>query len=390
MTPFGSCKFSDFSREKAQNLFLEIAKSISIVYWSPSQNRYRACFCTASPEMARFTKIARDPGRIQATEAERLARTEDFAKRTKESTHSPTEKEQLVAEKFAPREPATKGELFKGETVGLVTHENFRRRRELLENSGGEIKGKGENGKREEGKGMKRPRVERMLLDDSDSDDSDEEDGGVRENGVVAHNGASRMRRIDESLLKRRRLGTNPDIDSSFLPDRDREREMAAERKRLEQQWLAEQDRIKAEKINITYSFWDGAGHRRTISCTKGTTIGRFLAQVQISFKALRNVSADQLMYIKEDLIIPHHYSFYDFIVTKARGKSGPLFDFGVKEDVRLVNDAGKEKEDAHAGKVVERRWYERHRHIFPASRWEVYDPKKSYDRYTIHGDELW
>ena len=29
---------------------------------------------------------------------------------------------------------------------------------------------------------------------------------------------------------------------------------------------------------------------------------------------------------------------------------------------------------------------YERNKHIFPASRWEVYDPNKSYGSYTIHG----
>ena len=29
--------------------------------------------------------------------------------------------------------------------------------------------------------------------------------------------------------------------------------------------------------------------------------------------------SADNLIYIKEDLLIPHHYSFYDLIVTKVR-----------------------------------------------------------------------
>ena len=33
---------------------------------------------------------------------------------------------------------------------------------------------------------------------------------------------------------------------------------------------------------------------------------------------------------------------------------------------------------------VVERLWYERNKHIFPASRWEVYDPNKDYGAYTI------
>ena len=36
-------------------------------------------------------------------------------------------------------------------------------------------------------------------------------------------------------------------------------------------------------------------------------------------------------------------------------------------------------------GKVVMRGWYERNKHIFPASRWEPYDPNKCYDKYTVH-----
>ena len=66
------------------------------------------------------------------------------------------------------------------------------------------------------------------------------------------------------------------------------------------------------------------------------------------------------------------HYTFYDFIVNKARGKSGPLFNFDVHDDVRLLADASIEKDESHAGKVVERSWYQRNKHIFPASRWEV------------------
>jgi len=89
-------------------------------------------------------------------------------------------------------------------------------------------------------------------------------------------------------------------------------------------------------------------------------------------------------MYIKEDLIIPHHFTFYDLIATKARGKSGPLFNFDVHDDVRLVGDATIEKDESHAGKLLTRGWYERNNHIFPASRWEVYDPSKTYEKYTI------
>ena len=40
--------------------------------------------------------------------------------------------------------------------------------------------------------------------------------------------------------------------------------------------------------------------------------------------------------------------------VEQARGKSGPLFNFDVHEDVRLINDARVEKDESHAGKVVQ------------------------------------
>lgn len=91
-------------------------------------------------------------------------------------------------------------------------------------------------------------------------------------------------------------------------------------------------------------------------------------------------------MYIKEDLIIPHQITFYELIKNKARGKSGPLFNFDVHDDVRMYSDIRVEKDESHAGKIVDRKWYERNKHIFPASRWELYDPTKTYAKYTIRG----
>lgn len=40
-------------------------------------------------------------------------------------------------------------------------------------------------------------------------------------------------------------------------------------------------------------------------------------------------------------------------------------------------------------GKVITRSFYEKNKHIFPYSRYEVYDPNKEYSRYTIHGSEV-
>ena len=72
------------------------------------------------------------------------------------------------------------------------------------------------------------------------------------------------------------------------------------------------------------------------------------------------------------------------FVFVQARNKSSPLFNFDVHDDTRLVNDASVEKDESHAGKVLTRNWYERNKHIFPASRWEPCDPTNIYEKYSI------
>jgi protein FAM50 len=37
--------------------------------------------------------------------------------------------------------------------------------------------------------------------------------------------------------------------------------------------------------------------------------------------------------------------------------------------------------DDPTLTKVVDRRWYERHKHIYPASTWQDFDPEKDYTR---------
>jgi len=194
----------------------------------------------------------------------------------------------------------------------------------------------------------------------------------------------------DVPIPKIQKVKKNPSVDTGFLPDRERDEAEQKKREQLKAEWEAEQARIKSEEIDVTYSYWDGAGHRFTTRVTKGTTIGGFLNNVRGQVKQLRNASVDQLMFIKEDIILPQNISFYDLIINKARGKSGPLFAFDVHEDVRLTGDARVEKDETHAGKVVEKRWYDHNKEKFPASRWEVYDPAKTFESYSIHGGETY
>lgn len=73
-------------------------------------------------------------------------------------------------------------------------------------------------------------------------------------------------------------------------------------------------------------------------------------------------------------------FRFQDFIATKAMGKTGPLWQFDAAGEVRLRQDAAVDMIESHPAKVVLRTWYERNKHIYPASRWEAFVPNKEYN----------
>lgn len=109
-----------------------------------------------------------------------------------------------------------------------------------------------------------------------------------------------------EPPTKKAKVLKNPAVDTSFLPDRERDTRERQEREELRRKWLKDQETLKNEDVEITYSYWDGAGHRRVVKCKKGDDIAVFLEKCRQQFPELRGTSVDNLMYIKEDLIIPH------------------------------------------------------------------------------------
>lgn len=68
---------------------------------------------------------------------------------------------------------------------------------------------------------------------------------------------------------KKGKFRKNPNVDTSFLPDREREEAERKERERLRVEWLEKQEEIKKEEIEVVYSYWDGSGHRKSVTvCT--------------------------------------------------------------------------------------------------------------------------
>ena len=118
------------------------------------------------------------------------------------------------------------------------------------------------------------------------------------------------------SLKKVKRFGKDPNVSTYFLPDKEREEEEKRLREQLQKEFDERQEAIKEEQIEITYSYWDGSGHRRQTTVKKGLRIDQFLEHCRRElcdgFPELRGTSAENLMYIKEDLVIPH-VSFFVF-----------------------------------------------------------------------------
>ena len=331
---------------------------------------------------------AADAAKIRRLEEQRAKQAADV-ERAKEKLAADADKSHIVA--FASSKSEAIDAAASAASVGLQTKAQFAEKRAAaaaeLE---AEARAKAEAAAAEKSKEKDRKRKKQKKDAKSKlsfADDEEEFGGEEEEDDDAAH-------AADGKKTKFASVGKNPAVDTALLPDRDRERAETEERERLKREYVERANRVKAEKLEITFSYWDGGGHRRRVEVLKGDTIGEFLQKARDAlsseFRELRHASADGLMYIKEDLIMPHSVSFHDLIVNKARGKSGPLFHFDVHDDVRVMGGgAGVEKDESHAGKVIHRTWYEKNKHIFPASRWELWEPGKEYGGYTIHGGEV-
>ena len=144
-------------------------------------------------------------------------------------------------------------------TAGLVTKAEFARRREELEHKADEKEG-GETRKKKKKKG----KAGGAVLSFGNEDGEDEE-------------------AADKLLPKRPKLYKNPSVDSSFLPDKERDEALARRREKLAKEYKNGQDAIKAQLIEVTYSYHDPSGrdgfrgHRNTVTLPKGATMQEFL-----------------------------------------------------------------------------------------------------------------
>ena len=235
---------------------------------------------------------------------------------------------------------------------------------------------------------------------------------------------------------KQKRLGPNASL-SAAAPKAMTKSALLREaqtREQLRKEFLSMQEAVKAAEIIIPFVFYDGTNiPGGACKVKKGDHIWLFLdrsrkvgAELGVgggekakSRNEWARVGVDDLMLVRGEIIIPHHYELYYFIINKTLGPNGkPLFDYAAtvvpsqlqspspisdndsfdpitsapsspkmkrtnNNNNGLIAAADRHLEgasdDPNFTKVVDRRWYERNKHIFPASVWEEFEPGKDY-----------
>lgn len=128
--------------------------------------------------------------------------------------------------------------------------------------------------------------------------------------------------------------------------------------------------------IELKYSYWDTHAFK-TVLLDPKSSVEQFIDSVRKEFPSLKGVSMDNILCVKDDLILPHVSRLFDFqhlsfqSLRKIEGKYGLLFDesksfqiLGPSEKNRLV-------------RIAERSWFERHKHLHPANKWKPLDINK-------------
>ncbi|KAH7114249.1 XAP5, circadian clock regulator-domain-containing protein [Dendryphion nanum] len=329
---------------------------------------------------------------------------------------------------------ATAEDILKEQTVGLVNLSEFRKRRaEALERKEreGSTGGSGATTPRD-GASTPQPLFKKKRkvapkgkisfgLDDEDDTESAASTNATPRGTTPTDSSAVISENETKSVKKRLganiSIGVKPRVMTKSALAREAEQADIARK-----DFVKMREAVKATEIIIPFVFYDGTnipGGRCRMK--KGDQIWLFLdkarkvgAELGVGGDKSRRdwarVSVDDLMLVRGEVILPHHYDFYYFLFNKVVAFDNHIFNYSseptkgtpqmMETDVEVLEPldynpllpTGKAKDkkstipdvelegyddDATLTKVVDRRWYERNKHIFPASVWTEYGPEK-------------
>lgn len=173
-----------------------------------------------------------------------------------------------IENKFATHYNAVEQQL-KTSTIGLVTLDEMKAKQEnIVKEREKKLAQKEKEKEQEKEKALAAKQAEKtkqkkqiQALSFNLEEDEEEEDGGIEDEDEDEE--------VElEPVVKK--IKKNPDVDTSFLPDREREEEENKLREELRQEWAQKQNALKEEEIEITFSYWDGSGHRRGVVMKTG------------------------------------------------------------------------------------------------------------------------
>ncbi|EOD48329.1 putative xap5 domain protein [Neofusicoccum parvum UCRNP2] len=327
---------------------------------------------------------------------------------------------------------STAEDLLKSQTVGLVQLSDFRKRRaealdlkdrERQEQALGRTSGSStpaDGGSTPRPAKKKKKNVAKGKLSFGLDDDEEQESGtsaaATPRSATPDENGGASSDKDKDAVVPKKKLGANSNV--AFKPKVMTKSALlreAQQRESLRKEFLIMQESVKATDFVIPFVFYDGTnipGGKCKIK--KGEHVWLFLDKAR-KMGAELGVGGDKsrrewARVGVDDLML--HYDFYYFMVNKAIGFTGPIFGYSAQptsatplpsqdEDIdpatfnplerqEKKKDKGVTEEDASlegynddpaVTKVVDRRWYERNKHIFPASIWEEFDPSKDYSK---------
>ncbi|KAF2652850.1 XAP5-domain-containing protein [Lophiostoma macrostomum CBS 122681] len=330
---------------------------------------------------------------------------------------------------------ATAEDLLKEQTVGLVNLHDFRKRRaEALErkerdspnvHSAATTLRDGESTPQPSFKKKRKIAAKGKLSFRHDDDEEAESTisavpspRGSTPGDTSAFNSDAEVKVTKKKLGANTNIGIKPRVMTKSALAREAEQAELARK-----DFLAVREGVKATEIVIPFVFYDGTnipGGRCRVK--KGDHIWLYLdkarkvgAELGVggdkSKRDWARVSVDDLMLVRGEVIVPHHYEFYYFLFNKVEGFDGLVFDYSAeatkatpqvtevepetlamydplqRHDNKDTTGAMPESDlegfddDPTMTKVVDRRWYEQNKHIYPASVWEEYKPDKNFSK---------